>query len=185
MIIGYARVSTADQDLAAQIETLKTNGAENIYQEKVSGAKSDRAELGKLLNSLKPGDVLVVTRLDRLARSTLDLLGILKLIGDAGATFKSLSEGWADTTTAVGRLVITVLGGIAEFERELIKARTGDGRARAKAAGRRIGGPKPKLTKRERELILVRVRANEPYKSIAKDFNISASTICRLEKLAA
>lgn len=99
-----------------------------VYAEKVSGARSDRTELGKLINRLDAGDVLMVTRLDRLARSTRDLLNILDVIGKAGADFKSLSDAWADTTTPHGRLMLTVLGGLAEFERELILARTGDGR---------------------------------------------------------
>ena len=106
-----------------------------MYSEKISGAKTDRAELAKVLKRLDAGDVLMVTRLDRLARSTRDLLNILDTITKAGAGFKSLADTWADTTTAHGRLMLTVLGGLAEFERELILARTGDGRARAKARG--------------------------------------------------
>jgi DNA invertase Pin-like site-specific DNA recombinase len=102
--------------------------------------------LAKLIRRLKSGDVLVVTRLDRLARSTRDLLNILDVIGKAGAGFKSLSDAWADTTTPHGRLMLTVLGGLAEFERELIRARTGDGRARAKARGVKFGRP-AKLSK--------------------------------------
>src|SRR5262245_61266508 len=106
-------------------------GAEHVYAEKISGAKSDRPQLAKLLKSLAEGDTVVVTRLDRLARSTRDLLNILHAIGKAGATFKSLADAWADTKTPHGRLMLTILGGLAEFERELIKARTDDGRKRA------------------------------------------------------
>jgi DNA invertase Pin-like site-specific DNA recombinase len=125
---GYARVSTRDQDLAAQEAQLMAAGCAKVFREKISGAKTDRPELAKVIRRLGSGDVLVVTRLDRLARSTRDLLNILDTIGKAGAGFKSLSDAWADTTTPHGRLMLTVLGGLAEFERELILARTGDGR---------------------------------------------------------
>src|SRR6516164_7445139 len=126
-IYGYARVSTKDQTLASQDAQLMAAGAAKVYSEKISGAKTDRPELAKLLKRLAPGDVLVVTRLDRLARSTRDLLNILDIVAKAGAGFKSLADTWADTTTPHGRLMLTVLGGLAEFERELIKARTADG----------------------------------------------------------
>jgi DNA invertase Pin-like site-specific DNA recombinase len=116
-----------------------------VVQETASGAKTDRPLLGKLVGSLRPGDVLVVTRLDRLARSTIDLLTLLKALGDRQASFQSLGEQWADTTTAAGRLMLTILGGLAEFERELIKARTAEGRERAKSRGVRMGR-KHKLT---------------------------------------
>src|ERR1700704_1549704 len=132
-IYGYARVSTDGQTLASQDAQLHAAGCAKVYSEKVSGAKTDRAELAKVLRRLQAGDVLMVTRLDRLARSTRDLLNILDAITKAGAGFKSLGDAWADTTTAHGRLMLTVLGGLAEFERELIIARTGEGRERAKA----------------------------------------------------
>src|SRR5215467_2199658 len=119
-IYGYARVSTDGQTLAAQDAVLKTAGCTNIFAEKISGAKSDRAQLAKLLKAVGEGDTVIVTRLDRLARSTRDLLNTLHAIGKAGATFKSLADAWADTTTPHGRLMLTVLGGLAEFERELI-----------------------------------------------------------------
>ena len=127
-VFGYARVSTDGQSLAAQDAELHAAGCAKVYAEKVSGARSDRAELEKLLRRLGEGDVLIVTRLDRLARSTRDLLNILHRIAQAGAGFKSLKDVWADTTTAHGRLMLTILGGLAEFERELIIARTDDGR---------------------------------------------------------
>src|SRR5712691_8091864 len=119
-IFGYARVSTDGQTLASQDAQLHAAGCAKVYSEKVSGAKTDRVELGKALRRLEPGDVLIVTRLDRLARSTRDLLNILDEVGKAGAGFKSIKDTWADTTTAHGRLMLTVLGGLAEFERELI-----------------------------------------------------------------
>src|SRR5664280_82682 len=120
-IYGYARVSTDGQSLAAQLDELKAVKCERIFQEKISGARSDRKQLAKLMALLAKGDVLVVARLDRLARSTRDLLNLLGTIGERGAGFKSLRDTWADTTTAHGRLMLTVLGGLAEFERELIR----------------------------------------------------------------
>src|SRR6266481_2936371 len=117
---GYARVSTDGQSLAAQLAELKAAKCERIYQEKISGARADRKQLNRLIAELDRGDVLVVTRLDRLARSTRDLLNLLGAVAEKGAGFKSLRDTWADTTTAHGRLMLTVLGGLAEFERELI-----------------------------------------------------------------
>jgi DNA invertase Pin-like site-specific DNA recombinase len=116
MNIGYARVSTQGQTLESQLEELEEADCSKIYSEKISGAKSDRPELQRLLNTLEPGSVVVVTRLDRLARSTIDLLTIVKQIADRGCLFKSLADPWADTTTPAGRLMLTVLGGLAEFE---------------------------------------------------------------------
>jgi DNA invertase Pin-like site-specific DNA recombinase len=140
-IYGYARVSTDGQTLAAQDAALHAAGCAKVYGEKISGARSDRPELAKLLKRLEPGDVLMVTRLDRLARSTRDLLNILHQLGERGVGFKSLADAWADTTTPHGRLLVTMLAGIAEFERELIKARTGEGRKRAQARGVKFGRP--------------------------------------------
>jgi DNA invertase Pin-like site-specific DNA recombinase len=135
MIVGYARVSTDGQTLEAQQAALQAAGAERVFAEKQSGVKTDRAALARCLRSLEAGDVLLVTKLDRLARSTRDLLNTLAAIGEAGASFKSLGDPWADTTSAHGRLMLTVLGGLAEFERHLILARTNEGRERAKARG--------------------------------------------------
>src|SRR6516225_8532918 len=125
MIVGYARVSTDGQILDAQQASLKSAGCTKVYSEKVSGAKTDRRQLANAIAALAAGDVLLVTRLDRLARSTCDLLNALATISAKGAGFRSLADAWADTTTAHGRLMLTVLGGLAEFERELIKARMG------------------------------------------------------------
>jgi DNA invertase Pin-like site-specific DNA recombinase len=119
MIVGYARVSTDGQTLDAQVAALKTAGATQIYSEKISGAVTERKALARAIAALGAGDVLLVTRLDRLARSTRDLLNVLDAVARAGAGFKSLADAWADTTTAHGRLMLTVLGGLAEFEREL------------------------------------------------------------------
>src|SRR5258708_34341161 len=148
-VYGYARVSTDGQSLSAQPAQLKAAKCEKIFQEKISGVRSDRKQLTRLMAVLKNGDVLVVTRLDRLARSTRDLLNLLATIAEKGAGFKSLRDTWADTTTAHGRLMLTVLGGLAEFERELIRSRTGEGRPRAVARGVRLGR-KPKLTGHQR-----------------------------------
>ena len=155
-VFGYARVSTRDQDLGGQIAELQAAGCGNIFKEKASGARTDRPELAKAIRRLEAGDVLVVTRLDRLARSTRDLLNILDAIGKASAGFKSLKDTWADTTTPHGRLMLTVLGGLAEFERELIRARTDDGRKRAKARGVRFGRPL-KLTAHQRKEAIQRL----------------------------
>lgn len=140
-LLGYARVSTDGQSLTAQVAELKAAGCTEVFQEKIGGAKSDRKQLARLIDRLGDGDILVVTRLDRLARSTRDLLNLLGAVADQGAGFKSLRDTWADTTTPHGRLMLTVLGGLAEFERELIRSRTSDGAERAKAKGVVMDGP--------------------------------------------
>jgi DNA invertase Pin-like site-specific DNA recombinase len=150
-----------------------------VFRETASGAKTDRAELRKVLAKLDAGDVLMVTRLDRLARSTRDLLNTLAAITDHKAGFRSLGDTWADTTTSHGRPMLTVLGGLAEFERDLIRARTGEGRARAVARGVTMGR-KPKMTPQQRKEALKRRDAGEPMRDIAKSFNVSHSTISRL-----
>ena len=144
-----------------------------------SGVKADRAQLRGVVRVLTADDVLLVTRLDRLAHSTRDLLNTLAAITDQGAGFKSLGDAWADTTTPHGRLMLTVLGGLAEFERELIKARTSEGRARAKARGVRLGR-KPKLTPYQRREARQRRAQGEPVREIARTYNVSHSTISRL-----
>ena len=140
MLIGYARVSTEDQDLTVQRAALKEAGCRRVYEEKVSGARRDRPQLARLLDQLREGDVVVVHRLDRLARSTRDLLEIAELLRDAGAGLRSLGEPWADTTSPAGRMVLTVFAGIAEFERALIHQRTSAGRAAARRRGCASGG---------------------------------------------
>jgi DNA invertase Pin-like site-specific DNA recombinase len=179
-LYGYARVSTNGQALDAQISQLEAAGCARIFREKVSGAKADRAELKKLLRSLRVGDIILVTRLDRLARSTRDLLNILALVSDRSAGFRSLGDIWADTTTAHGRLMLTVLGGLAEFERELIKSRTAEGRARAVANGVRLGR-RPKLDEEQRRQACIRKLAGEDIAVIARDYNVSDSTISRIQ----
>ena len=144
-----------------------------------SGAKTDRAQLRRLIKTLEAGDVLIVTRLDRLARSTRDLLNTLAAITERKAGFRSLADTWADTTTAHGRLMLTVLGGLAEFERDLIRARTAEGRERAKARGVRLGR-KPKLTPHQQQEAVERRDAGETLADIARSYNVSHSTISRL-----
>jgi DNA invertase Pin-like site-specific DNA recombinase len=161
--IGYARVSTDGQTLDAQLAQLKHAGADKVYAEKISGAITDRRELGKAISSLTSGDVLVVTKLDRLARSTRDLLNTLATIAERGAGFRVLDNPAMDTTSAHGRLLLNILGSIAEFERELIRSRTGEGRQRAKARGVKFGR-KPKLTAHQIQEALATRGASEERK---------------------
>jgi DNA invertase Pin-like site-specific DNA recombinase len=184
MIRGFARVSTDGQSLDAQVAQLKDAGCLEVSQETASGSKTDRAQLRRAIDELVAGDVLIVTRLDRLARSTRDLLNVLAAISAKGAGFRSLADTWADTTTAQGRVMVTVLGGLAEFERELIRARTGEGRARAKARGVKMGR-KPTLTPhQQREAIERRDRREESLADIGRSYNVSGWTISRLQSSA-
>jgi DNA invertase Pin-like site-specific DNA recombinase len=180
MKYGYARVSTDGQSVAAQVAELSKAGCAKVFREVASGAKTDRAQLRHALDQLEAEDVLMVTRLDRLARSTRDLLNTLASITDRKAGFRSLGDTWADTTTSHGRLMLTVLGGLAEFERDLIRARTGEGRERAKARGVKMGR-KPKLTAHQRrEAVRRRDVDGEPIRDIARSYNVHNSTISRL-----
>jgi DNA invertase Pin-like site-specific DNA recombinase/predicted nucleotidyltransferase len=179
-IFGYARVSTDGQTLDAQLEALKAAGCEKIFREKVSGANADRAQLSRLLTVIERGDALIVSRLDRLARSTRDLLNIVEVVAERGASFRSLGDSWADTTTPHGRLMLTVLGGLAEFERDLIRLRTGEGRTRAKARGVHMGRP-PKLTPHQRrEALQALADGTATQADLVRRFNVSQSTISRL-----
>jgi DNA invertase Pin-like site-specific DNA recombinase len=181
MKYGYARVSTDGQSVDAQVRQLKAAGCKTVFREVASGAKTDRAQLRRLLGQLDAGDVLTVTRLDRLARSTRDLLNTLGTIADRKAGFRSLGDTWADTTTSHGRLMLTVLGGLAEFERDLIRSRTGEGRARAKARGVKMGR-KPKLTPHQRAEVIRRKDSGEAVREIARSYNVHNSTISRLAR---
>jgi DNA invertase Pin-like site-specific DNA recombinase len=178
-VYGYARVSTDHQTLAAQDAGLTAAGCAKVYSEKISGVATNRPALERLLRQLKPGDVLMVTRLDRLARSTRDLLNVLDRISQADAGFKSLGDPWCDTTTPHGRLMLTVLGGLAEFERELIRSRTSEGRNRAKAKGVHMGRPS-KLTPHQRQEAIARRDAGETLTAIARTYGVSHATIGRL-----
>lgn len=180
MIIGYSRVSTDGQTLDAQTEALKTAGAEKIFQEKESGAKADRKQLAKAIDALNPGDVLLVTRLDRLARSTRDMWNLLDAITQRGASFRSLADTWADTTTPQGRLLLSLLASLAEYERELIRARTSEGRKRAVADGVRMGRA-PKLTPYQKREIAQRKANGETLQAIARSYGVNKSTISRVK----
>ena len=179
MLTGYARVSTDDQDLRLQRGLLTEAGCRRIFEEKGSGAKRDRPELARLLDQIRTDDVVVVTRLDRLARSTRDLLNVLGSLAERGVMFRSLADPWADTTTPHGRLMLTVLAGLAEFERDLIRARTGEGRARAKKEGRKMGRPY-KLTPHQQQEARRRHSEGESLSSIARSYNVHHATIGRL-----
>jgi DNA invertase Pin-like site-specific DNA recombinase len=185
MKYGYARVSPGgkSESVDAQARQLTKAGCKKVFRDvHVSGAKTDRAQLRRVIETLGPADVLMVTRLDRLARSTRDLLNTLAAITERKAGFRSLGDAWADTTTSHGRLMLTltVLGGLAEFERDLIRARTAEGRERAKARGVKLGR-KPKLTAHQRqEAIKRRDVDGEPIRDIARSYNVHNSTISRL-----
>jgi DNA invertase Pin-like site-specific DNA recombinase len=177
--IGYARVSTQDQTLDAQLDALRKAGAAKVYREKISGVRADRPELAKLMKALGKGDTLVICKIDRLARSTRELLNLIHYIDQAGATLKSLGDPLFNTGNAQGRLLVAVLGAVAEFERELIRERTGAGRERAKARGVRFGR-KPKLSPFQRAEAVKRKQAGESWGSLAASYNISLSTVARL-----
>src|SRR5271163_3635450 len=177
--LGYARVSTYGQTLDAQLENLRKERCSKIYCEKASGAQPERRELLRLLKAVRPGDVVTVTRIDRLARSTFDLFAIVKRIVDAGAQFRSLAEPWADTGTSTGRLMIAVLGGLADVERDLIRTRTAEGRARAKGRGQHMGRP-PKLTDAQKAEARRRRAEGATLAELARSYHVGKSTISRL-----
>ncbi|MBR0797967.1 recombinase family protein [Bradyrhizobium jicamae] len=178
-IVGYARVSTKDQNLTGQLEALKAAGATTIFKEKVSGARADRPQLAKLMASLQTGDIVLVTKLDRLGRSTRELLDLIERIGRTGAAFRSLGDPLFDTTSSQGRLLSTLLAAIAEFERELIRERTSGGRERAMARGVKFGR-KPKLSEYQRQEAIRRRAEGETLVSIAKSYAVNPSMISRL-----
>jgi DNA invertase Pin-like site-specific DNA recombinase len=177
-MIGYARVSTSGQTVSMQREQLQAAGCTAIFGETASGASGHRVELARAMAALGEGDVLVVTRLDRLARSTRDLLEIVASIEARGARLRSLAEAWADTATPAGRLMLTVLGGLAEFERSLIRERTAEGRARAMKAGRRFGRP-PLLTPPQREEAVRLAGEERSHAEIGRILRVSRSTVSR------
>jgi len=184
-LIGYARVSTYGQPLDSQLKQLRDAGcgSRNIYREKVTGAHSDRRELLRMLGKLAPGDVVTVTRIDRLARSTFDLFGIVKRIVDAKAQFRSLAEPWADTGTSTGRLMLAVLGGLADVERDLIRTRTAEGRSRAKARGQHMGRP-PSLTPTQIKEASRRRAQGATLQELADSYGRSISTMRRATRAA-
>jgi DNA invertase Pin-like site-specific DNA recombinase len=179
MIVGYGRVSTDGQTLDAQLAALRNAGAEKVFAEKISGARSDRRQLQRAIEALASGDVLLVTRLDRLARSTRDLLNVLDAVAKRGAGFRSIADPIVDTTSPHGKLILAILGALAEFERSMILSRTSEGRQRAKARGVRFGR-KPKLTQHQIAEALARREAGEALVEIGRSYNVSHSTISRL-----
>lgn len=178
-LVGYARVSTFGQTLDAQVEQLTATGCSRIFKEKVSGARADRRELNRLLATLGEGDQVLVTRIDRLARSTFDLFAIVRRIVDAKAQFRSLAEPWADTATSTGRLMLAVLGGLADVERDLIRTRTAEGRARAKERGQ-VMGRRSSLSPQQKQEVRERLADGAQLADLARTFNVSRSTISRL-----
>ena len=178
MRLGYARVSTDDQALDRQRERLQEAGCERLFEEKISGARRDRPQLARLLDQLRKDDVVVVTRLDRLARSTGNLLEIAAAIRAKDAGLQSLAEPWADTTSPAGRMVLTVFAGIAEFERELIRQRTDEGRQAARRRGVTFGRP-AKLRPDQRELVARLLQEGRAVSEVARTFNVHPATIYR------
>lgn len=179
MLIGYARVSTQDQDTAAQIAALKDSGCELIFQEKASGGRWDRPELHRLLGQLRKDDVLVVWKLDRLSRSLKDVLTLMEQIAQRGTGFRSLTEA-IDTTSPGGRMMMQIVGSFAEFERAMLRERTRNGLDAARKQGR-IGGRRPKLTEHQRQEILTLVQTEQKTAAdAARLFNVHPATVSRL-----
>ena len=178
MIIGYARVSTEEQNLDAQVAALKEAGAERIFDEKISGSIRSRPALDRMLDQLRTGDVVLVSKYDRLARSLPDLLDIVAKVEEAGAGFRSLAED-IDTTTPAGRLVFHVFASIAQFERERIRERTMEGLASARAKGR-VGGRPPALSKDQKAEVRRLKSEGRAVKDIAAMFKVSSATVKRV-----
>jgi DNA invertase Pin-like site-specific DNA recombinase len=178
MLVGYARVSTEDQHLDSQIETLKQAGAERVWSEKVSGSNADRPELSKLIDQLRSEDVVIVTKYDRLSRSLQDLLTIVETIREKGAGFRSLAED-IDTTTPAGRLVFHVFASIAQFERERISERTREGLAAARKKGRVGGRPRALTSDQRTEVRKMRDEDGRGIAELSRLFKVSPNTIRR------
>ncbi|WP_408737414.1 recombinase family protein [Acetobacter senegalensis] len=179
--IGYARVSTVGQTLDIQVKKLKEFGCVKIYREKASGANAERSQLKKLIASVTEGDIVVVTRIDRLARSTFDLFSIVKDITNKKSQFHSIAEPWTDTSTSTGRLMLAVLGGLADVERDLIRTRTSEGRVRAIQQGKQMGRPSRLTTAQKRE-IRVKRKNGTTLKSLATTYGLSESAISRIAR---
>ena len=179
MKIGYARVSTQDQNLDLQLKALKNEGCQKIFREKVSGFNRQRPEFQRMLDQIRSGDTIVVWKLDRLARSTRDLLNTMETINEAGGRLQSLSEPWANTTTHTGKMIMTVFAGIAEFERDLIRERTSAGREAAKQRGVRFGRPR-KLNADQVEVASRLLAEGKAVRDIARTFGVHEATVYRL-----
>ena len=179
MLLGYARVSTQEQDSSAQIAALESAGCEIVFQEKASGGRWDRPELQRLMEQLRPNHVVVVWKLDRLSRSLKDLLILMERIDQAGAGFRSLTEA-IDTTTPAGRMMMQIVGSFAEFEREMLRERTRNGLEAARKLGR-IGGRRPKLNPEQKsEAVRLVVSGEKTAAATARLFSVHPSTISRL-----
>lgn len=181
MIYGYARVSTCGQSLDAQLGQLRAAGCKCIYREHQSGATADRPQLKQLLRALRPGDLVIITAVDRLSRDTTDLLVLAREMQKAGAALRSLAEPLVDTTSEFSDLVLAVLGLAAKFERRRMLERTARGRALALASGVKFGRPS-KLSPIQKGRVLYQLVAGESISTIAKEFNVSCSTISRIQK---
>lgn len=179
MLIGYARVSTQDQDTAAQIAALESAGCELIFKEKASGGRWNRPELHRLLGQLRKGDVVVVWKLDRLSRSLKDVLTLMEKIGQTKAGFRSLTEA-IDTTSAGGRMMMQMVGSFAEFERAMLSERTRTGLDAARKQGR-VGGRRPKLNKHQQQEIVNLVHSGQKTAAdAARLFKVHPATVSRI-----
>lgn len=175
-IVGYGRVSTGEQNPDAQVDALTKAGAQKVFIEKFTGTKLDRPELTKAFEYLRSGDQLVITKLDRLGRSTKDLLALLEKLDNLGVQLRVLDQN-IDTSTAEGKFFFTIIGAVAEFERSLIVSRTKDGLAAARARGR-LGGRKPKLSEQQRKEVQRLYGAGEKtVQEIAELFGVSRPTV--------
>ena len=181
MKIGYARVSTLDQHLDLQMQALKKEGCKKIFREKISGASRERPEFQRMLDQIREGDTIVVWKLDRLARSTRDLLDIMETIREAGGKFQSLSEPWADTPSHAGKMIMTIFAGIAEFERDLIRERTSAGRVAASISEARNTVRTPrKLNPDQAALAMRLLNEGKLVSEVAKTFGVHVATVYRL-----
>ncbi|MCB2301087.1 recombinase family protein [Clostridium estertheticum] len=178
MKIGYARVSTEEQNLDRQLDILKQAGCDRIYEEKVSGVKKDRTELNKMLDQIRTGDVIIISDLTRLSRSVKDLFSLVEQIEEKGANIKSIKESWVDTTTAQGKLMFTIFAGISQFERDLISQRTIEGLNAARARGKK--GGRPKTNEKDIKLAVKMYNSkNYSISEITKATGVSKTTLYR------
>lgn len=181
MLIGYKRVSTQNQKLDRQTDLLNEYGVERIFEEKVTGTKRERIELNKMLDILRPNDIVIVTDLTRLSRSTKDLFDIVSIIESKGSGIKPLKESWLDTTTPQGKLLFNIFAGLSQFERDLIAERTKDGLASVKSRGTKLG--RPNKFNDKKETILNMYNSNDySINEIITATGISKTSLYRLVK---
>jgi len=184
MLIGYARVSTEEQNLDRQIDALVKYGVDNrnIYKEKITGTKMDREHLNKMLSELQAGDIVVIADLTRISRSTKDLLEIIEKIKDKGASIKSIKDTWLDTTSdnPYNSFLLTVMSGLSQLERDLISQRTKEGLASAKARGR-VGG-RPNKSNDKSDLVYMLMDQNYKIKDIVDKTGLGRTTVYRIIK---